>query len=111
MVLKKNNLIIDNKVDIAELFNKHFVELVSGLQPVSETIYGKDFARHPSIKSVYKLNSHIHRHFSFISQTQVQQLILDVNVRTSCGNDMMLPRLVKQSASVIAKPITSILNC
>ena len=35
---------------------------------------------------------------------------MDVNVRKSWGHDMLSPRLVKESASVIAKPITNILN-
>ena len=48
--------------------------------------------------------------FEHINQAQVEKALLDVNVRKSCGHDMLSPRLVKESASVIAKPITNILN-
>ena len=48
--------------------------------------------------------------FEHINQAQVEKTLLDVNVHKSCGHDMLSPRLVKESPSVIAKPITNILN-
>ena len=48
--------------------------------------------------------------FEKINQAQVERALLDVNVHKSCGHDMLPPRLVKESATVIAKPITNILN-
>ena len=48
--------------------------------------------------------------FEHINQAQVERALLDVNVRKSCRHDMLSPRLLKESASVIAKPITNTLN-
>ena len=48
--------------------------------------------------------------FEHINQAQVERAVLDVNVRKSRGHDMLSPRLVKESAAVIAKPIANILN-
>ena len=48
--------------------------------------------------------------FEKINQAQVERALLDVNVHKSCGHDMLSPRLVKELATVIAKPITNILN-
>ena len=42
---------------------------------------------------------------------QVEQLISNVNVRKSCGHDSLIPpRLVKESASAIAGPLSTIRN-
>ena len=48
--------------------------------------------------------------FEHINQARIERALLDLNVRKSFGHDMLSPRLVKESASVIAKPITNILN-
>ena len=41
---------------------------------------------------------------------QVEQLISSVNVRKSCGHDSISPRLVKEWASAIAGPLSTIMN-
>jgi len=35
---------------------------------------------------------------------------MDINVHKACGHDMNSPRLLKESAAVIAKPIANIIN-
>ena len=81
---------------------------------MKETDYGQHFENHPSIKAIHEKNSATDAplcfNFEHINQAQVEKALLDVNVRKSCGHDMLSPRLVKESASVIAKPITNILN-
>ena len=69
---------------------------------------------HLSIKAI-----HEHRGcsapacFSFhrTSETQVEQLLKEINVRKSPGHDMIPPKLIKEAAAVIARPMTSIINC
>ena len=81
---------------------------------VDETDYGQHFGNHPSIIAMHEKNkatdSPLCFNFEHINQAQVERALLDVNVRKSCGHAMLSPRLVKESASVIAKPITNILN-
>ena len=45
--------------------------------------------------------------FNFVhtNQAQVERALLNVNVRKSYCHDMLPPRLVKESAAVISKPI------
>ena len=40
----------------------------------------------------------------------MEKLLRDINVRKSCGHDMISPRLLKESAAVIAGPIANIIN-
>ena len=51
--------------------------------------------------------------FSFhrASETQVELLLKEINVRKSPGHDMIPPKLIREAAAVIARPVTSIINC
>ena len=40
----------------------------------------------------------------------MEKLLLDINVQKSCGHDMISPRLLKESAVVIARPIANTIN-
>ena len=44
------------------------------------------------------------------NQALVEKLLRDINVLKSCGHDMISPRLLKESAAVIAGPIANIIN-
>ena len=48
--------------------------------------------------------------FQHTNQALVEKLLRDINVRKSCGHDMISPRLLKESAAVIAGPIANIIN-
>ena len=76
--------------------------------------YGQHFENHPSIIAIHEKNrardGPLCFTFEHINRAQLERALLDVNVRKSCDHDMLFPRLVKESASVIAKPITNILN-
>ena len=114
IIIKENNVVISDKREIAELFNAHVIQIADGVPLMKETDYGQHFENHPSIKAIHEKNSATDAplcfYFEHINQAQVEKALLDVNVRKSCGHDMLSPRLVKESASVIAKPITNILN-
>ena len=114
IIIKENNVVINDKREIPELFNAHFIQITDGVPLMKETDYGQHFENHPSIKAIHEKNSAkdapLCFNFEHINQAQVEKALLDVNVRKSCGHDMLSPRLVKESASVIAKPIINILN-
>ena len=100
--------------EIAELFNEHFLQIADGVPLMKETDYGQHFENHPSIIAIHEKNKATDAplcfNFEHINQAQVERALLDVNVRKSCGHYMLSSRIVKESASVIAKPITNILN-
>ena len=109
-----NNVVINDKSEIAELFNAHFIQIADSVPPIKETDYDQHFENHPSIRAIYENNrttgAQLPFNFVHTNQAQVERALLDVNVGKSCGHDMLPPRLVKESAAVIAKPITNILN-
>ena len=84
----------------------------SGL--INDLDYGKDFSNHPSIKSIIANNGVKQEkdrlRFHLTNKTQVEELLLNINVRKACGHDMLSPCLIKESAGAIAVPVTKILN-
>ena len=114
IIITENNAVISDKREIAELFNAHFIQIVDCVPLMEETDYGQHFENHPSIIAIHEKNKATDAplcfNFEHINQAQVERALLDVNARKSCGHDMLSPRLVKESASVIAKPITNIEN-
>ena len=102
------------KREIANLLNDYFVHIADSMPKIRVEDYCEDNANHPSIKAI-----HEHRGasapacFSFhrASETQVELLLKEINVRKSPGHDMIPPKLIKEAAAVIARPITSIINC
>ena len=112
IIITENNVVISGKREMAELFNAHFIQIAESVLLMKETDYGQHFENHPSIIASHEKNKATPLCFNFehINQAQVKRALLDVNVNKSCGHDMLSPRLVKESASVIAKPITNILN-
>ena len=47
---------------------------------------------------------------NYTNEMQVKQLLSSVNVRKSCGFDMISPKFIKESTDPVVKPITNILN-
>ena len=41
----------------------------------------------------------------------MEKFLLELNTRKSCGHDLIPPRLLKESASVISEPLAKIMNC
>jgi len=105
-------LIKDNR-EIAEAFNNHFTHIADAAAEINEEDFVTDFSAHPSIKSI--LRNHYSdgtSDFDFQSTNtkQVEKLLLENNTRKSCGHDLIPPRLLRESASVIAEPLANIMN-
>ena len=107
IIITENNDVITDKREIAELFNGHFIQIADCVPMMKETDCGQHFENHPSIIAIYEnikaTEAPLCFNFELINQAQVERALLDVNIRKSCGHDMLSPRLVKESASVIAK--------
>ena len=105
-------LIKDNR-EMAEAFNNYFTHIADAAAEINEEDFGTDFSAHPSIKSI--LRNHYSdgtSDFDFQSTNtkQVEKLLLENNTRKSCGHDLIPPRLLRESASVIAEPLANIMN-
>ena len=70
--------------------------------------YGQDYEKHPSILAIHEHNTKGYFKFQHTNQALIEKLLRDINVRKSCGQDMISPRL--ESAAVIAGPISNIIN-
>ena len=106
IIITENNAGISDKREIAELFNAHFIQIADCVQLMKETDYGQHFENHPSVIAIHEKNKATETplcfNFERINQAQVESALLDVNIPKSCGNDMLSPMLLKESASVIA---------
>ena len=110
IILKEDNMVINDKKEIADLFNNYFVQIADCAAQVNEVDYGQDYEKHPSILAIHERNTKGYFKFQHTNQALVEKLLRDINVRKSCGHDMMSPRLLKESAAVIAGPIANIIN-
>ena len=83
-------------------------------QQINEEEFGSDCSSHPSIQSIlsnHSSNIITNFDFEFINSKQVEKFLLELNTRKSCGYDLIPPRLLKESASVISEPLAKIMNC
>ena len=114
IIITENNAVISDKREIAELFNAHFIKIADCVPLMKETDCAQHIENHPSVIAIHEKNKATETplcfNFEHINQAQVERALLDVNIPKSCGHDMLSPRLLKESASVIAKHITNILN-
>ncbi len=112
IVLKDNEVVINEKGEIAKQFNEHFVKVADEIERISERDYGKNIEDHPSIEAIHQhkrdTNSPVCFEFHYTNEMQVKQLLSSVNVRKSCGFDMISQKFIKESTDAIVKPITNI---
>lgn len=89
--MEKNGVVITDKKTIAEVFNSYFIQVVDEFQGINENDFGTDFRMHPSIKAIYENNDNITSfNFRLVNRTQVEKLLMDINVRKSCGHHVLL---------------------
>ena len=101
---------ISDKQSIAELFKNHFVRLAEGVTQLDTEDYCEDFRDHPSINAIHENSTGSVFKIQNTNSIQIKNLILGINTRKSCGYDIILPRLVKESADVIAQRLAGIIN-
>ena len=111
--IKENDVVINQKKDIAEIFNNYFVNIADDLVDKSlQYDYAADFNDHPSVQSVINTTKEGIFNFSLkcINELEICQILANINTRKSCGHDFLHPRIVKESAAVIAQPLACIFN-
>ena len=78
----------------------YFVQIADYAAQVREVDYGQDYEKHPSILAFYERNSKGYFKFQHTNQVLVEKLLRDINVRKSCGHDMISSRLLKESVGL-----------
>ena len=93
--------------------NNHFVKVAENADDVRESDFGEDFVNHPSNLAIRNAQRHAPERLNFhhTNMVLVEEMLKDINKRKACGYGMLPPRLIKDSASVIAKPLTVLFNC
>ena len=75
--------------------------------------YGLDFVNHPSIKNInHFMSSRDHSEFIFeyVNPSVVSDIVLSLSSSKAMGNDNIPIRLVKDSISIIARPLSNLFN-
>ena len=114
ILLEENGALIKDKTEIANIFNSYFIHIADAAAEINEEDFGTDYSTHPSIQSIlinHSSNTMINFDFEFTNSKQVEKFLLEMNTRKSCGHDLIPPRLLKESASVISEPLAKIMNC
>jgi hypothetical protein len=113
IVLQEDGHLVKDKRTIAQLFNSYFIHAADSAPEINERVFGADFSLHPSIQTILQnKNQDESSEFSFrcVDKDQVEKLMLSIKTKKSCGHEQILPRLLKDSASIIAEPIAKIIN-
>ena len=111
ILLKEDGNFINDKNVLADLFSDYFVNILEDVNEITEMDYGTDFIEHPSIRAIMRNKVEKETfNFGLMNSTQVDLLLSSINSRKSCGHDMLNPQLLKLSASVIALPVSKIIN-
>ena len=101
--------------EIANIFNSYFIHIAdAAAAEINEEDFGTDYSTHPRIQSIlinHSSNTMTNFDFEFTNSKQVEKFLLEMNTRKSCGHDLIPPRLLKESASVISEPLAKIMNC
>ena len=125
-IIDKNN-IITKEEDLTNLFNEHYINIVeksTGVKPISLFEYKEvndievlssiitKYKNHPSIIEIIKNKNCGDGKFSFceIEQTEIKNLLLNLNANKSTGEDQIPPKLIKLSSEYLSKPLTDAIN-
>lgn len=87
------------------------MRIAEGVTQLDTGDYCEDFRDHPNINAILENSTGSVFKIQTTSSIHIKNLILGINTRKSCGYDIILPRLVKESADVIAQRLASIINC
>ena len=127
IMLQQNNSIITDEKELTTIFNDHYINIVeksSGIKPNSiiyEDAKNKEvvimniitkFKEHPSIIKIKENNTDTSNVFLFkeISQTEIKKLFMELNTKTSTGEDKIPPKLAKLASEYLVKPLTDAIN-
>ena len=128
--LSENNNILSNDIEIANIFNEYYTNIVehtSGNRPKNKADdlptgssfdiildnITKTYEDHPSIKAIHNRKSDSqHTPFKFkpVKIKNVFNLLKSLDAKKAVGIDGIPPLILKISAKILAEPLTRIIN-
>ena len=129
-MLPHNDEIITEEKDLAETFNKHYINIVemsSGLKPVNVAMIHnicdndttinviiEDYKNYPNVTKIEEIieKSTTKSSFKFDSVTKpyITTLLKNIDIKKATGVDRIPPKLVKLSANILSEPLTKTIN-
>ena len=121
IMLRENNTLITNTVDVCNVFNDYFTNVANtiGFQDKIPLNVMNDellhfiitkFKHHPSIQAIHRQNIKYSFHFNTTTEQEVGKVISELNIKKSMGYDFISPKVLKMSSSYITPVITTLIN-
>ena len=126
-IMENGNLITDER-EIVEIFNEYYINIIkhtSGQDVIniedtferssqSDDVIDKiveTYKKHPSINCIKTKISNI-KSFKFqpTNESEVLETLKLINPKKAIGIDLLSPKLIKESAEILTKPLTDIIN-
>ena len=102
-------LTITQNLDIPDITNEVLLIEVEYIDPIDKIIY--NYSKHPSIiKRKQIINSNDNFSFHEVYQNEIEQEIVQLNVKKSAGPDAIPPKIIKDSIIVVKAPLTTLFN-
>lgn len=107
IILCENDNIINNQTEVAETFNNFFINVAKDIG--SQNIKTDD--NHPSIKAIKENKTETDQFiFNPINEEFVNKEINKIGIKKATGKDGISSKILRLSKSVVAKPISKIIN-
>ncbi len=118
IILLINDKVVNSQADICSLFNNYFVHVadnigINDMLMDSDTIHScmSSHRTHPSINLIDRLAITSEFQFVSVDEFEIYVLLRKLNVKKATGFDNLPSKLLKLSAEVLCKSISSIINC
>ena len=113
ITLLEDDVFITDKQRIAHIFNQFFTHVADNIPEPDPSLYGSDFLHHQSIKTITNLmDGNPSADFCFNNTTPavVIDIIKSLPASKAIGHDNIPTRLVKDSISILARPLCTLFN-
>ena len=110
--MKREGSLISDKLSIAFIFNKYFVNIARDIKEPESNSEG-NFGNHPSISmtsTILSKNGNLNFDFKPTNPITIESCLLEMKVCKSCVYDDITPRLLKDSAPVVSDCLSTIFN-
>ena len=127
ITLVEGDHIITDDSKIAKIFNDYYVNIIkhtSGNKPtcVADNLppgsscddilkeISKTFSNHPSIKMIKSKGPNQTFSMKMVTESEVLNVLKKIDAKKATGFDNIPPKIIKDSAHILVKPITGIIN-
>ncbi len=113
ITLVENGLVLNEKIEVANVFNKYFVSVAKQIGECDELEYGDNItdiiqthATHQSVGYIRQNLGLREIEFTPVEQDQVFEKLKKLNERKATGHDGISPKLIKMVALELSTPFT-----